>query len=165
MTARRRPAVDRAAQAIGEFLRDRRRASMGWLLECDISMAQIHVVTTLHQQGALTVGGLAEALGISAPSVTGLVDRLVERGLVERVRAEDDRRTVRVSLSADGQALTQRMHGVKVSELHDVLGELSDAELADVVRLAARLREVMDARAERRPAAAGLPRLDERRPA
>jgi DNA-binding MarR family transcriptional regulator len=164
MSARNRPAVDDAALAIGEFLAERRRAAMGWLLQCDISMAQIHVVSTVFQQGPLSVGALAEALGVSAPSVTGIVDRLAERGLVERVRAEDDRRTVRVSLSAQGQAMAQRMHGVKVSELHDVLAELSDAELSDLVRLVARLQEAVDAVAARRTGEAAAVEADAERP-
>ena len=152
MTARRRPAVDAAAQALADLMAKRRRASMGWLRHCDMSMAQVHVVTTLLEHGTISIGALAEELAISAPSATGLVDRLVERGLVERVRSEDDRRTVRVSLSPSGLAMAEQIHGVRPSEFSDVLAELSDEELAQVVHLIGRLRQAVADVAARRPA-------------
>ncbi len=152
MTARRRPAVDAAAQAITDFVAMRRRASMGWLRHCEMSLAQVHILTTLSVQGPMTVGALAEELAISAPSATGLVDRLVDRGLVERERASDDRRTVRVSLTESGGETALQIHGVRPSEFHDVLHELSDEELAQMVHLIARLGEAVAAVAARHPA-------------
>lgn len=51
---------------------------------------------------------LAQALSLSAPTLTMLVDRLHERGLIERVRSEADKRSQRVLLTAAGQHLAQQ---------------------------------------------------------
>jgi DNA-binding MarR family transcriptional regulator len=60
--------------------------------------------------GALTVGELAERLQAAHHSVVGLIDRLVERGLVTRNRAQDgDRRRVTVSLTRQGEAALHKL--------------------------------------------------------
>jgi DNA-binding MarR family transcriptional regulator len=64
-----------------------------------------------------TVGKLAEQLLIRHHSVVGLIDRLVERGLVERVRAGEDRRQVRVRLTPEGEAALGRLSGTHREEL------------------------------------------------
>jgi DNA-binding MarR family transcriptional regulator len=63
--------------------------------------------------GTPTIGQLAEHLFIRHHSAVGMIDRLVERGLVERLRGEEDRRQVRVRLTASG---TQKLH--HLSRIH-----------------------------------------------
>lgn len=58
--------------------------------------------------GELSPKQLAQALSLAAPTLTMLVDRLFERGLIERVRSETDRRSQRVLLTAPGHALAER---------------------------------------------------------
>ncbi|RJQ08379.1 MAG: MarR family transcriptional regulator [Bacillota bacterium] len=55
--------------------------------------------------GDLTIGRLARHLGLSAPTVTGIVDRLAAAGLVTRSRRRDDRRVVEVAATAGGREL------------------------------------------------------------
>jgi DNA-binding MarR family transcriptional regulator len=133
--------VEAVVEAITDLVAERRRSSMAWLRDCDISLAQLHVVSTLYERGDMTVGALAEALSISAPSASGIVDRLVERGMLERVRSEDDRRTVRVSLAEAGRRLTDQMHGIGGQQVRAILNEVSDADLAEMARLTRMLRE------------------------
>lgn len=55
----------------------------------------------------LTPKQLTQALALPAPSLTMLLDRLHERGLVERVRSETDRRSQRVLLTEAGRKLAE----------------------------------------------------------
>ena len=55
------------------------------------------------EEEPLRMGELAARLGISAPTVSRLVDHLAERGFLERVTDEDDHRATRVRLSAEGR--------------------------------------------------------------
>jgi len=64
-----------------------------------------------------TVGNLAEHLLIRHHSVVGLIDRLAERELVERVRTGEDRRKVRVRLAPEGEARLRRLSGTHREEL------------------------------------------------
>src|SRR5680860_269520 len=83
-----------------------------------ISNAQVRAVVHLAEYGTLTMGELAQGLRITTPSTTGLINPLVEMGLVQRERNDEDRRVVRVSLSQKartmaGQVLSQRRREVE----------------------------------------------------
>src|ERR1700675_1178595 len=67
-----------------------------------LSLVHLNVVTVIEADGALSMGRLAEALDVSVASVTGIVSRMEQRGLVERRHGEDDRRVVVVHLTEAG---------------------------------------------------------------
>ena len=69
-----------------------------------VSQAQFELLIELKKQGPMAVGELAQTNGLSAASVSQMVDRLSEQGHVERVRSEEDRRVVKVELSQQGDA-------------------------------------------------------------
>jgi DNA-binding MarR family transcriptional regulator len=64
-----------------------------------------------------TVGELAEHLILRHHSVVGLIDRLEQHGLVERIRDDADRRQVRVILTPDGDSKLRRLSTVHKEEL------------------------------------------------
>ena len=71
----------------------------------------------LDDPGGPTVGRLAEYLMIRHHSAVGLVDRLEERGLVERVRGGEDRRQVRVRVATEGLRKLKRLTNLHRDEL------------------------------------------------
>src|SRR4051794_4289201 len=73
-------------------------------LEGSLSIVQLHVLTVLETAGPLPMGKLADALDVSVASATGIVDRMEQRGLVERRREPDDRRGGVVHLTHAGDA-------------------------------------------------------------
>src|SRR3954449_7434933 len=78
-----------------------------------ISSTQLHVLYMLVSQGATPMSRLAEQLDVSLPNVTGLVERMVERGIVERLRPLDDRRVVEVRITAAGNEILDQIDMVK----------------------------------------------------
>jgi DNA-binding MarR family transcriptional regulator len=66
---------------------------------------------------APTVGALAEHLLIRHHSAVGLIDRLVERGVVERVKSKEDGRKVQVRLTPEGEAMLRRLSRAHREEL------------------------------------------------
>ncbi len=70
-----------------------------------ISQPQFQTLEHVHRQNECTMQELAEALGKSPSTVTGQVDRLIRRGLLARQYNEDDRRTVRVTITPTGQQI------------------------------------------------------------
>jgi MarR family transcriptional regulator, organic hydroperoxide resistance regulator len=70
-----------------------------------VSIDQWRLMKVLSASGGLTMGKLAEELALNNPSVTKLVDRMMEDALVYRVPDPDDRRKVRMFLSDKGAAL------------------------------------------------------------
>ena len=73
---------------------------------------------------AITVGELAERLGLRHHSAVGLVDRLVEARLVRRAPSTSDRRRVHLRLTAGGEALIRRLSAAHLGELRQISPEL-----------------------------------------
>src|SRR5580692_5051604 len=74
----------------------------------DVSMAQTRLLGILRDRHP-TIKELAGFLQVDKSSVTGLVDRAEERGLVERVASTVDRRSVQVIITPAGRALVDRV--------------------------------------------------------
>ena len=80
------------------------------LLDLDLTAPQLKVVLLLHVNRSSKMSSLAASLGVTMATATGIVDRLVERGIVTRENAKEDRRVVICRLSARGQELTDRLY-------------------------------------------------------
>jgi DNA-binding MarR family transcriptional regulator len=91
---------------------------------------------------ACWIGALAERLYLHISTVSGVLDRLEERGLAARVRAPEDRRVVRLKVTAAGVALLKRVPEPPRSRLARGVGRLTELELRrvrDALGLLARL--------------------------
>ncbi|MGH3901952.1 MAG: MarR family winged helix-turn-helix transcriptional regulator [Pseudonocardiaceae bacterium] len=91
------------------------------MFDSGLTMQQLRVLTLLSTEGPLAHSNLAQALGVGLATVTGLVDRLVARGLVERVEDVTDRRIRRVRLTADGVKSVERMESAGQEVRHRLL--------------------------------------------
>ena len=78
---------------------------------------------------------LGEALDVSAPNMAITLDRLVERGWVERVRSTQDRRAMIIHLTPTGRELVKRAERIAAAMEQDTLAVLSPAERALLVEL------------------------------
>jgi DNA-binding MarR family transcriptional regulator len=91
----------------------------------DVSVAQVKVFVHLAEYGPRTMTELAEGLGVTLPSATGLVSPLVGMGFVVRERDELDRRVVRVRLSPSAQTLADRIMAERRAQVEAALADLS----------------------------------------
>ncbi|MDP6686072.1 MAG: MarR family transcriptional regulator [Candidatus Omnitrophota bacterium] len=78
-------------------------AKSDFLSKANITSAQMIMLVSIHDYGSCKLKTLAKARGISPPTATGLIDRLVRAGYVKRGTADDDRRVVMVSLTKKGE--------------------------------------------------------------
>lgn len=75
----------------------------------DMTHAQASCLMMLAKGEATTVTDLARNLNTDAGSVTRLLSRMEKRGLIERTRRDDDRRVVDLSLTAEGEAMVEKL--------------------------------------------------------
>lgn len=121
-----------------------------------LSLVHLNVLLTLRDE-PLPMGSLAEAMDVSQASVTGIVDRMEQRGLVERQRDEDDRRIVRVALTDEGRRLIGLLADQRREHLAQLIDDLTTEEIAGFltgVRALRRARERWIATASTREASA-----------
>jgi DNA-binding MarR family transcriptional regulator len=85
--------------------------------------------------GTRRMSDLAEDTQTSQASLTGIVDRLEEHGLVQRVRSADDRRVIEVALTQAGREEMKLAHAAMLQRLEAVLAPLDDQERREFARL------------------------------
>lgn len=96
---------------------------------------------SLEDGGSRTCSEIGDHMVTPVPDVTRLVDRLERRGLVTRTRTEEDRRIVRVAITAAGLENLAALDG-PVSRAHrDQMGHVSDADLARLIVILAKVRQ------------------------
>jgi DNA-binding MarR family transcriptional regulator len=98
-------------------------------LRGSLSLMHIHALTVLEVEGSLSMSRLADELGVSLASATGIVARMEQRRLVERRHDETDRRIVSVHQTRLGGAVFARLRRHRRDKLSKLLGQLSDDEL------------------------------------
>jgi DNA-binding MarR family transcriptional regulator len=108
------------------------------VLRLGISMAQLHILYTLQRNGEMPMSRLAELLNVSLSNATGLIDRIEERGYVERTRVPEDRRVVKIRVTAEGSRMLD-----EIDALSDVLGRIGTSKLGGVAQAATALREAL----------------------
>lgn len=107
----------------------------------DLSMREYDVLYTLAKQGEpMRLSDLRGSVLLSQPALSRLVDRLVERGLVERCTNDQDRRAVSISLSDDGRRVQREVGRAHALSIARELGAALDPEEIDELhRLAKKL--------------------------
>jgi DNA-binding MarR family transcriptional regulator len=117
--------VDELHAMIGSL----RCAGTGRMVKAGISMTHLHILWVLEHHGDLTMTRLAELLDVSLSNATGLVDRMAERGLVDRVRVPNDRRVVVVRASAEGSRFRDEIEAFKEDGIRSIIGRLPEDRL------------------------------------
>lgn len=137
-TTRRRSAVPPGRGALTDELldeltawtpRDRLRMLGAWH-HSGLSLAHLNVVTLLEMHGPMSMGRVAELLGVSLASATGIVGRMEERRLVERRVSPTDRRVVEVHVGDGGRELLGSIKARRREHLREVFRRMGDDELA-----------------------------------
>ena len=99
----------------------------------------LRLLKAAHPKKVATLG-LAGRLVSRAPDITRLVDKLVDRGLVERERPADNRRVVNVGITEAGLTLLHELAGA-VRECHErQLGHMDEAEMRTLIELLRKAR-------------------------
>jgi DNA-binding MarR family transcriptional regulator len=104
-----------------------------------VTGARLSALSVVVYGGQQSLGSLARRERVSTPTMSRIVDALVRDGLVDRVADEDDRRSVRLTATADGRRLMERGRARRIGRLARELATLAPAELRDLERAIAAL--------------------------
>jgi DNA-binding MarR family transcriptional regulator len=97
-----------------------------------ISTAQSIVIVMLAEDVASTASDMCRGLSHDPGAMTRLVDKLESKGLVRRVRTEDDRRSARLALTAKGRALYPKIAEAQVNVFNRMLQGFSRSEVGEL---------------------------------
>ncbi|MFB7874237.1 MarR family winged helix-turn-helix transcriptional regulator [Nocardia sp. NPDC056064] len=97
--------------------------------------ALMHIATAEAEGAPLTAGQLSKLMGVSAPAVTYLVERMIESGHLARVPDTTDRRRVHLGYTEHGMAVAAGFFGPLSARTRAALADLPDADLAAAHRV------------------------------
>jgi len=98
-----------------------------------ISMAHLQTLWILQEHGPQPMTRLADLLGVAVPNATGIIDRMEQRGLVERLRDGADRRVVTVRQTPEGARAVEEIDGWRSDMLVELLDRLDTDQLLRLV--------------------------------
>ncbi|MEK7335553.1 MAG: MarR family transcriptional regulator [Candidatus Binatota bacterium] len=107
------------------------------LEKLDLTSPQFYVLATIGYAGGLPFGEIGEKMMVTVSNLTGIVDRLEEKGLVARERDVHDRRVIRVRLTEKGSKLyknTIPLFEKSISQFFSPLDKSQQKELSSLLR-------------------------------
>lgn len=111
-----------------------------------ITSPQMLCLLALSKRGPLTLGELAKTVNLGFSTLTGIIDRLEAKRLVQRKRSDQDRRKVFLHVTPEGERFTGSAPVLLQDKLLIALSELSDLEQAAMALSLERLVQLIDAK-------------------
>jgi MarR family transcriptional regulator, organic hydroperoxide resistance regulator len=108
-------------------------AQIIWI-DSGLTLVQLRSLFLIANKGSTNFRKLAEALGVTPSNVTGIVDRLVEQGLVSRTQNPEDRREMMLQATDKGKALVSNIKETGIKRMTQILSLLSLGELSSLVQ-------------------------------
>jgi DNA-binding MarR family transcriptional regulator len=87
----------------------------------ELTMAQHMAVMAIDENGPLTITRLAAILGVSSPSASAMVDKLVEKGILTREQSQEDRRHVIVRISPEAVKKIEKIKQIALCSIVELL--------------------------------------------
>jgi len=140
-TTARSEVIDATVEHVGELMRLRRAQMAARPCPREVNLPQFWILMMLREGSQATMRSIADALEITPSSLTAIIDRLEQNGLVTRTRDHEDRRVVHIERTSQGERIVEEMVGLQQQHMRELLEQLSKDEVAALERgLAAVLR-------------------------
>ena len=107
--------------------------------EYGLTLTEFGILEVLYHKGPLLLGEVQKRILVSSGGVTYLVDRLEQKGLVERRACPEDRRARYAALTAEGEALIARIFPAHAGLIEEVMSALTLDEQRQATNLLRRL--------------------------
>jgi DNA-binding MarR family transcriptional regulator len=139
------PMIDTIINDFRATMNELKGATSERLLRQGVSMAQLNILYMLQRNGEMIMSQVADVLNVSFSNATGLVDRMEERGVIERIRIPEDRRIVVVRLTPAGGKLLDEVDALNADLLRRVFSGFDSTQLETMGHAIANLRTAVEA--------------------
>jgi DNA-binding MarR family transcriptional regulator len=140
---------------LAQVARGIKGASADGMRRLGVHVGQNFLLEELWKEDDLTLGELARRMGVEVPTVTRMTKRMESAGLLVRATDPRDRRLIRITLTAHGQALRDELPAILDDVARRALRDLTPAQCDQLIAL---LGHVADNMTESAPPATATPR-------
>lgn len=121
--------VIQSRRRVNHFIRE---GSVESWINLNLTIPQMKCLCYISRHGKTNLSGLAAGIHVTPANVTGIIDRLTEQGLVDRIQDSSDRRVLWLSVTEKGESMLANLREGKSGRMRELLERLSDKEL-DIV--------------------------------
>jgi len=109
-----------------------------------VSAPQLHCLLALNENGPLPPSHIARHIMVKSSTVTGIIDRLEQKGLVYRLRNSPDRRVITIQLTEAGKELAQNAPPPIQHKIVDGIRKLPEGEIKQIILSLSKLTHMLD---------------------
>ena len=125
-----------------------------WIsLDLEFSKSELFAMLLVDKQGEMMMSEIADNIGISMSTASGIIERLVKNGYVNRDRSETDRRIVVVRLTEQGKRLIAQLKCTVFEYIRSIDESLEDEERQLLLKIFTKILDVLDKKRPRPPEA------------
>ena len=100
----------------------------------EIPPSQVLAVSTIQEKGRCSLSELSKAMHISAPTISGIIDRLEESGYVKRIPDENDRRVTNIELTSKGEKVVQKFRQNIMNRWKTILERIPSVDQENLIQ-------------------------------
>jgi len=131
-------------RSIADSWKRLQRAAEKNLAPLDLTSAELRIMKILRAKGSTPMNYFSLETMLSQPSITAIIDKMEDRGLVERVRSREDRREVLIAITPKGDQAYQKGMDLHVQFVERALSNLKPGEIDQLVGLFKKFADASD---------------------
>jgi DNA-binding MarR family transcriptional regulator len=135
--------ADRMNEIIPVMMKEFGRRQTDGLFRVKITLPQLLLLNFINIQGESSMTAIAKFMHVSTAAMTGIVERLVRDRYAVRVYDPQDRRVIRVQLTAKGSELLKKINQQRRQLIVKVFGEISAQERQEYLRIVLRIHDTL----------------------
>ncbi|MYN06692.1 MarR family winged helix-turn-helix transcriptional regulator [Pseudoduganella aquatica] len=135
----------KSIRLLAECMQGFERLSGEHVRECGLTHAQFDIIATLGNTEGMSYKELGDKTLITKGTMTGVIERLEQKGLVERQRSLDDKRSWFIRLTPQGEQVFRDVFPKVISRGGDVFANYSDDDFAALEKVLSGLKQVISA--------------------
>jgi DNA-binding MarR family transcriptional regulator len=109
----------------------------------DLTNDQHYILRYIHRASVCTSTELADAFEVNKSAITATINRMVDRGLIQRTRDENDRRVVYLTLSDDGTKLFEETQEKVRLLVESIITQFEETEIKSFINTYEKLAQIL----------------------
>jgi len=134
--------ADRMNEVMPGIMQGFARRQVNELYKGKITLPQFLILDFLSRQGEPKMTDMARFMHVTTAAMTGIADRLVRDGYVDRVYNHEDRRIIKIKLTPRGNALLKKINQHRRQMVINIFGRISEADRQDYLRIILQIKDI-----------------------
>jgi len=135
--------ADRLCEIMPVISKEFAKCQSATLCKVKATLPQFMILMFLHKENETRMSDLAHFMSVTTAAMTGMVDRLVRDGYLVRAYDSQDRRIIKVRLTAKGGQLARKIHDGQRKTVIKVFGRMCVSDRQDYLRILTKIKDTL----------------------